>query len=92
MVTRTGCFSGVLSIRISGGRYALLGTQLVDLAQQFLDAGANLFAVRLQALHLIGKAVHLGAELGALLKRGFLFLPQTHHKLNGTLNTFFQTA
>src|SRR5579863_2773397 len=92
MVTRTDCFSGVPSIRFSARRSTLLGAQLVDLAQQLFDAGADLFTVGLQGLHLVGEPRHLGAELDALLEGGLLLLAQTGDQLDRPLDAFFQAT
>src|SRR5450432_2016923 len=94
MVTRTGCFSGVLlSIRTpEGTRPRLRGAQLIDLAQQFFDPAADLFALRVERLDFVGETRGRSFGLGRLFHSGLLLLAQPGHKLDRQAYALFQTA
>src|SRR5476651_1935275 len=108
MVTRTGCFSGCLSeipfsIRVAPTRCShprlrqrnrggLSRAQLIDLAQQFFDPAADLFALRVKRLDFIGKTRRLSLGLDGFLNSGLLFLAQPRHQLDGKRNALFETA
>jgi len=83
----------LLSMRHSPwGAAPLSGAQLIDLRQQFFDAGADLFALRLKRLQLAGEARRFRAGCGGFLDGGFPFLAQARNQLRGLLNPFFQAA
>src|SRR5471030_574723 len=108
MVTRTGCFSVCLSeipisIRVAPTRCShprlrqrnrggLSRAQLIDLAQQFFDPAADLFALRVKRLDFIGKTRRLSLGLDGFLNSGLLFLAQPRHQLDGKRNALFETA
>src|SRR5579862_2492009 len=84
MVTRTGRFSGEFTAT------ALAGAQLVNLAQQLLDAAAHLLAFGVQHPHFIGKFGGFGTRLGGLLHGSFFLLPQPDDQLHSLLDALLQ--
>jgi len=54
---------------------------LIDLPQQFLDAGADLFALRLKTLQLTGEPVRIRTGFGGCLHGVFAFPPQARNQL-----------
>src|ERR1035438_7458929 len=84
MVTRTGCFSGVLAAT------ALAGAELVDLPQQLLDAAAHLLAFGMQRLQLIGVPGGFSPRRGGFLDGGVFLLPQPAHQLHRLLDALLE--
>src|SRR5581483_7430485 len=64
--------------------------ELIDLAQQLFNPAADLFALGVQRLDLLGKTRHLAAGLGCLLESRLLLLPEPDHELDRLLDAILK--
>src|ERR1035438_3803816 len=84
MVTRTGCFSGVLAAT------ALAGAELVDLPQQLLDAASHLLAFGMERLQLIGGPGGCTPPRDGVRDGRVFPLPQPDHQLPRLLDALLE--